>query len=132
MSETITSKSPTHSIFSSSGTFVIISRMSVKSNDLFTPSELVTDVHEQVDIILCTTKVVVSLVQGVTLSSKTWIKVQHLSGSIIIEVRYRLKISQKLNIISIVINPNHCMECHFIVLPIKLKIVQYHQVLWNP
>jgi hypothetical protein len=49
--------------------------MSVESENFLSPGELIPDVHEQVNVVLGTCKIVVSLVKGVTLGSEAWVKV---------------------------------------------------------
>ena len=90
--------------------------MGVKCHDTFTPIEL--DLHEavKVGIILCSSKIVMSLDVSVSLRLYSWEKVRNFVGSIVMDVSEGFDFRKPLNILGVVLEPDCSMESHLIVL----------------
>jgi hypothetical protein len=88
----------------------------VEGVDSLAPSELFDHVAPQIDVVVSSGEIAVSLDEGVDSSLGTGMHVSPLDG-VVVEVRGDgAEVAEELHILHVVVNPNRGVEGHFAVL----------------
>ena len=109
-------KSTTHGVFGGLAVLEVFGWVLVVGVHSLTPSELLAHVLEQVDIVVSTAIIAVSLTQGLNSGFVSGVHVDPFDGVVVFVARYSAEVAQEVDVLHVVVHPDGSVESHFAVL----------------